>query len=131
MAARGAGLGHLDLATHPGAGMLDRLTRSGVLRLSRLEEVKDVLCARCRPESERWFGEITTKRIRRGSFGSVSELVQAIESYIAHNNEDPPRSSGPKRPSRSSPKFEEDVWPVRPSSKRALFECHRTRQRSG
>jgi len=52
MAARCASLGHLDLATRPGAGMLDRLTRSWVLRLSRLEEVKDVLCATCRPKSE-------------------------------------------------------------------------------
>src|SRR5437016_7163836 len=52
MAARRASLGHLHLATHPGAGMLDRLTRSWVLRLSRLEEVKDVLCARRRPKSE-------------------------------------------------------------------------------
>jgi hypothetical protein len=41
MAARRASLGHLHLATHPGEGMLDRLTRSRVLRLSRLEEVKD------------------------------------------------------------------------------------------
>jgi hypothetical protein len=32
--------------------MLDRPTRSWVLRLDRLEEVKDVLRARCRPESE-------------------------------------------------------------------------------
>jgi hypothetical protein len=32
--------------------MLDRLTRPWVLRLNRLEEVKDVLRARCRPESE-------------------------------------------------------------------------------
>jgi transposase len=38
---------------------------------------------------ERWFRDITTKRIRRGSFGSVGELVAAIEDYIAHNNEDP------------------------------------------
>jgi hypothetical protein len=52
MAARRASLGHLDLATHPGAGMLDRLTRSWVLRLSRLEEVKDVLRTGCRPKSE-------------------------------------------------------------------------------
>jgi hypothetical protein len=52
MAARRASLGHLDLATHPGACMLDRLTRPWVLRLSRLEEVKDVLCARRRPKSE-------------------------------------------------------------------------------
>jgi hypothetical protein len=52
MAARRASLGHLDLASHPGTGMLDRLTRTWVLRLSRLEEVKDVLRARCRPKSE-------------------------------------------------------------------------------
>jgi hypothetical protein len=52
MATRGASLHHLDLATHPGADMLDRLTRSRVLGLSRLEKVKNVLCARCRPQSE-------------------------------------------------------------------------------
>ena len=52
MAARRASLHHRGLATHPGAGMLDRLTRSWVLRLSRLEEVKDVIRARCRPKSE-------------------------------------------------------------------------------
>jgi hypothetical protein len=52
VAGRRASLGHLDLATHPGAGMLDRLTRSWVLRPSRFEEVKDVLRARCRPKSE-------------------------------------------------------------------------------
>src|SRR4051794_29064577 len=45
MAARRASLGHRNLATHPRAGLLDRLTRSRVLRLSRLEEVKDVLRA--------------------------------------------------------------------------------------
>ncbi len=38
---------------------------------------------------ERWFGEITRKRIRRGSFRSVAELVTAIEEYIRKNNEDP------------------------------------------
>ena len=38
---------------------------------------------------ERWFSNITTKRIRRGSFGSVPELVEAIEGYIAYNNEEP------------------------------------------
>jgi hypothetical protein len=47
-----ASLGHLDFATHPGAGLLDRLTRSRVLRLSRLEEVKDVFRTRCRPQGE-------------------------------------------------------------------------------
>ena len=38
---------------------------------------------------ERWFGEITRKRIRRGVFKSVSELIAAIEEYIRCNNENP------------------------------------------
>ena len=38
---------------------------------------------------ERWFGEITRKRIRRGVFRSVPELVAAIEDYIRLNNQDP------------------------------------------
>lgn len=35
---------------------------------------------------ERWFREITQKRIRRGSFGSEKELINAIEDYIRENN---------------------------------------------
>jgi transposase len=38
---------------------------------------------------ERWFRELTDKRIRRGSFTSVADLIEAIEDYIAHHNEDP------------------------------------------
>lgn len=38
---------------------------------------------------ERWFREITHKRIRRGVFKSVSELIDAIMAYIADHNEDP------------------------------------------
>lgn len=38
---------------------------------------------------ERWFGEITTKRIRRGSFNSVKELIKAIKEYIESNNQKP------------------------------------------
>ena len=38
---------------------------------------------------ERFFRDITTKRIRRGAFPSVAALVQAIESYIAEHNLDP------------------------------------------
>ena len=38
---------------------------------------------------ERWFGEITRKRIRRGVFQSVPGLVSAIEEYIQCHNEDP------------------------------------------
>lgn len=38
---------------------------------------------------ERWFAEITNKRIRRGVFRSVKELESAIREYIAVHNEDP------------------------------------------
>ena len=38
---------------------------------------------------ERWFREITDKRIRRGVFRSVSELVSAINAYIEEHNRDP------------------------------------------
>jgi transposase len=38
---------------------------------------------------ERWFREITSKRIRRGAFPSVGALVEAIEEYLKHNNENP------------------------------------------
>jgi len=38
---------------------------------------------------ERWFSEITQKRIRRGSFHSVRQLTEAITSYVASHNEDP------------------------------------------
>jgi len=38
---------------------------------------------------ERWFRELTDKRIRRGSFGSVADLIAAIEDYISHHNADP------------------------------------------
>jgi transposase len=38
---------------------------------------------------ERWFAEITRKRIRRGTFRSVPELVRAIEDYIGTYNQNP------------------------------------------
>jgi hypothetical protein len=38
---------------------------------------------------ERWFAEITRKRIRRGTFGSVRDLVKAIQEYIRDNNKHP------------------------------------------
>ena len=38
---------------------------------------------------ERWFAEITNKRIRRGVFRSVKELEAAIREYIDVHNEDP------------------------------------------
>ena len=38
---------------------------------------------------ERFFRDITTKRLRRGVFTSVPELVAAIDEYIAHHNTNP------------------------------------------
>jgi hypothetical protein len=34
---------------------------------------------------ERWFGRITTERIRHGTFTSVPQLERAIYDYIEHN----------------------------------------------
>jgi transposase len=38
---------------------------------------------------ERWFREITSKRIRRGSFTSVPKLIAAIQAYIDEHNQNP------------------------------------------
>src|SRR5437899_12934832 len=38
---------------------------------------------------ERWFAEITRKRIRRGTFRCVAELTQAIYQYVRENNNNP------------------------------------------
>jgi len=40
---------------------------------------------------ERWFREITQKRIRRGSFASVRELVAAIDDYLTTHSHAPKR----------------------------------------
>ena len=38
---------------------------------------------------ERWFREITDKRIRRGVFRSVPELIAAIKEYLNNHNQNP------------------------------------------
>ena len=38
---------------------------------------------------ERWFKELTDKRLRRGVFTSVADLIAAIELWVAHWNDDP------------------------------------------
>jgi transposase len=38
---------------------------------------------------ERFFSELTTKRIRRGIFRTVAELEEAITSYLAAHNDNP------------------------------------------
>jgi len=40
---------------------------------------------------ERWFREITQRRIRRGTFTSVRALITAIEEYLAEYNRAPKR----------------------------------------
>ena len=52
---------------------------------------------------ERWFAELTTKWLRRGTHRSVAELEQAIQTWIDTWNDDQPgRSCGPRPPTRSS-----------------------------
>ena len=38
---------------------------------------------------ERWFAELTTKSIKRGSHRSVRDLVASIRTWIANWNDDP------------------------------------------
>ena len=38
---------------------------------------------------ERWFREITDKRIRRGTFHNVPELITAIKDYLGNHNQSP------------------------------------------
>jgi hypothetical protein len=51
---------------------------------------------------ERWFAELTTKWLRRGTHRSVAELEQAIQAWIDTWNEDPRPLCGPRPPTRSS-----------------------------
>ncbi len=38
---------------------------------------------------ERFFRDLTTKRLRRGVFHSVPELVAALQDYLAQHNQAP------------------------------------------
>ena len=38
---------------------------------------------------ERWFREITDKRLRRGTFESERALIKAIMDYIDNHNQNP------------------------------------------
>jgi transposase len=38
---------------------------------------------------ERWFGELTGKRIRRGVFVSVEDLEEALDEFLTHRNSAP------------------------------------------
>src|SRR5438105_3556741 len=51
---------------------------------------------------ERWFAEITTKWIKRGTHRSVRDLVASIRTWITNWNDNPTHSSGTRPPTRSS-----------------------------
>ena len=38
---------------------------------------------------ERWFGELTTRKLRRSTHHSVTELETAVEAWIETWNDDP------------------------------------------
>jgi hypothetical protein len=38
---------------------------------------------------ERWFRDLTQRRLKRGVFTSVPELIEAIEEYMRIHNDDP------------------------------------------
>ena len=87
MASRRAGLHHLDLAPHPGAGMLNGLTRPRVAGVSGFEQGQDVLSARGCPQ-----GEQMVIRVRQGP--AAADRHQA---RVAHRREDHGRNSSPCR----------------------------------
>jgi len=42
-----------------------------------------------RPPNRHFFGGVLDKRIRRGVFKSVADLIAAIQAYIEHHNSNP------------------------------------------
>jgi hypothetical protein len=63
-----------------GAAMLDCKTRPPIYSSTSASWLNLV---------ERWFGEITRKRIRRDVFTSVPELLAAIDEFIRLTNKNP------------------------------------------
>jgi transposase len=51
---------------------------------------------------ERWFAELTTKSIKRGTHRSVRDLVASIRTWTENRNEDPRPYVWHKPPTRSS-----------------------------
>jgi hypothetical protein len=38
---------------------------------------------------QRWFKELTDRRLRGGTFTSVPVLIEAIQTWVSHRNQDP------------------------------------------
>jgi transposase len=58
---------------------------------------------------ERWFSEITNKRIRRGNFESVPQLIKAIKDYIKTWNKSGRSFTWTKKPSEILAKIEKAI----------------------
>ena len=52
---------------------------------------------------ERWFAELTRKRLQRGVHTSVRQLEADIRAFIDRHNQNPGRSNGQNRPTKSWP----------------------------
>jgi transposase len=50
---------------------------------------------------ERWFAELTTRKLRRSAHRNVRELTADIQAWTDAWNDDPGRSHGPRPPTRS------------------------------
>ncbi len=71
---------------------------------------------------ERWVRDVTDKKIRRGSFANIPEVIADIEDYIGHHNVDPKRVIYERiLPSRSSKRPDEAHSP---SSKHRIDGHH-------
>lgn len=53
---------------------------------------------------EGWFKELTERRLHRGVFTSLADLIDAIETWAEHWNQTPNPSSGTRPPKKSSSK---------------------------
>jgi transposase len=71
---------------------------------------------------EGWFAQLTNRRLRDGSFDSVAALVDAIDLWAEHWNDDPNPSYGTPPRRRSSPKSDEDapLSPTTPNPRRTI-----------
>ena len=68
----------------------------------RAEEFQRFLNLIDRSVPERWFAELTTKRIKRGTHRSVRELVSSIRTWINTWKDGPSPWSGTRQQTRSS-----------------------------
>jgi transposase len=67
---------------------------------------------------ERFFGLLTERAVRRGSFQSVAELEAAIHAYIDAANADPRPFDGPRAQTKSSPPSNASAFVPLPQSPR-------------